>query len=70
MIASMIVAVSPGPFLIAVAIDAALATLVFWHADKHGNTHATRWGAFTFLFAGIAIPIYFLRYWLRRQADR
>jgi hypothetical protein len=53
-------------FLIAVAIDAGLAMLVFRHADRRGNRHATAWGVFTFLAAGIAMPLYFLNYWLRR----
>lgn len=56
-----------GSFLIAVAIAAGLAMLVFWHADRHGNRHATAWGVFTFLVAMIALPAYFLTYWLRRR---
>lgn len=54
-------------FLIAVAIDAGLATLVFRHAHRRGNRHATAWGVFTFLAAGIVTPLYFLVYWLRRS---
>jgi dolichol kinase len=54
-------------FLIAVAVDAGLATLVFRHAHRRGNRHATAWGAFTFLAAGIVMPLYFLNYWLRRR---
>jgi hypothetical protein len=56
---------SPFEFLLAVAIDAGLALLVFRHADRHGNRHATAWGLFAFLFAGITIPIYFVRLALR-----
>jgi hypothetical protein len=56
---------SPGAFVLAVVLDAVLATLIFRHADRRGNAHATFWGAFTFLAAGVAIPIYFIRYWLR-----
>ena len=59
--------VSPGAFLISVLIAAALAMLVFSHATKHGSKHATAWGLATFLFAGIAVPVYFIRYWLRRS---
>src|SRR5712691_753880 len=44
-------------FLIAVVIAAGLAMLIFRHADKHGNRHATAWGLFTFLAALIAIPL-------------
>lgn len=53
-----------GEFLIAVIIDAVLAMLIFRHADRRGNRHATAWGVFTFLAAGVAIPVYFIRYWL------
>ena len=56
-----------GEFAVAVAFAAALAMLVFRHADRHGNRHATAWGIFTFLAAGIAIPVYFLRYWTRSR---
>ncbi len=58
-------ATSFGEFLVAVAIDAVLAMLIFRHADRRGNRHATAWGVFTFLAAGLAIPVYFLRCWLR-----
>ena len=54
-------------FLIAVAIDCALATLIFRHAYRRGNANAMAWGVFTFLAAMIAIPIYFLTYWLHRR---
>jgi hypothetical protein len=53
--------------VVAVVIDAALAMLIFRHADRRGNRHATAWGIFTFLAAGLAIPVYFLLYWLRRK---
>jgi hypothetical protein len=59
--------VSPAAFLISVLIAAALAMLVFSHASKHGSGHATAWGVATFLFAGIAVPVYFIRYWLTRS---
>jgi hypothetical protein len=62
-----IIATSIGTFLIFVAIDAGLATLIFRHAHLRGNRHATAWGVFTFLAAGIAIPTYFLNYWLRTR---
>jgi hypothetical protein len=61
---------SPVNFLIAVAIDAVLATLVFRHGHRRGNRHATAWGIFTFLAAAIAIPLYFLSYWLARARDQ
>jgi hypothetical protein len=56
--------VSPGAFIVSVAIAAGLAMLIFRHATKHGSKHATAWGIATFLFAGLAIPIYFINYWL------
>jgi hypothetical protein len=63
-VTSIVAASSFTAFLIAVVIDAVLAMFVFWHADRHGNAHATAWGVFTFLAAGVAIPVYFVRYWL------
>lgn len=54
-------------FLVGIAIAAALSTGVFAHADRHGSKHATGWGVATFLAAGIAVPVYFVRYWLRRR---
>ena len=56
--------VSPGTFLFAVAVAAGLSMAVFAHANKRGNRHATAWGVAVFLAAGIALPLYFLRYWL------
>jgi hypothetical protein len=61
---------SPANFLIAVVIAAGLAMLVFRHADRHGSRHATAWGVFTFLAALIAIPLYFVSYWLRKNRDQ
>jgi hypothetical protein len=61
---------SPVNFLVAVVIAAGLATLIFRHADRHGNGHATAWGLFTFLAALIAIPLYFLIYWLGKARDQ
>jgi hypothetical protein len=58
----------PVTFLIAVAVAAAISTGVFMHASKRGNRHATAWGVAAFLAAGIAVPVYFIRYWLRRRA--
>jgi hypothetical protein len=55
------------PFLFAVALAAAISTGVFWHADRHGSTHATAWGVAAFLAAGIVVPVYLVRYWLRRR---
>jgi hypothetical protein len=56
-----------GQFLVVVALAAAGSTLVFAHADKRGNKHATAWGVATFLALGIALPLYFIRHWLRTR---
>lgn len=57
----------PVTFVLAVALAAAMSMGVFAHATKHGNRHATAWGVATFLIAGIAVPVYFLTYWIRRR---
>jgi hypothetical protein len=54
-------------FLIAVVIAAGLAMLIFRHADRHDSRHATAWGLFVFLAAALAIPLYFVNYWLSRS---
>jgi hypothetical protein len=59
-----------GEFVIVTALAAAASLAVFAHADRHGNKHATAWGIATFLAAGIAVPIYFIRYWLRGRRQR
>jgi drug/metabolite transporter (DMT)-like permease len=57
-------------FVIAVILAAGLATLIFRHAERHGSRHPTAWGLFTFLLALLAIPLYFLNYWLGRARDQ
>jgi hypothetical protein len=59
-----------GEFVIVTALAAAASLAVFAHADRHGNRHATAWGIATFLAAGIVVPIYFIRYWLRSRRQR
>ena len=56
-----------GEFLIVTALAAAASLAVFAHADRHGNRHATAWGIATFLALGVAVPLYFIRYWLRTR---
>ena len=56
-------------FLIGVGLAAAISLAVFAHADRHGSRHATAWGIAAFLFAAIAVPVYFIRYWVR-HGDR
>ena len=58
---------TPAEFLIAIAIAAGISMLMFRHADKHGSTHATAWGIGAFLAAGIVVPVYFIRFWLRKR---
>jgi len=57
-------------FLIAIVIAAAISMGTFAHADRHGSTHATAWGIGAFLAAGIVVPVYFIRYWVRKRRDR
>ena len=54
-------------FLLGVVIAAAAAMGVFAHATKHGSRNATAWGIATFQALGIAVPVYFIRYWARRR---
>ncbi len=61
---------SPGTFLVAVAVAAAASMAVFAHADKQGNRHATAWGIGVFLLAGVVLPLYVLRCWLRSRRAR
>ena len=65
-IAASLAELSPVQFLLALTLAALLAMAVFAHASKHGSRHATAWGIATFLLAGIVVPVYFIRYWLRR----
>lgn len=58
---------TPAEFLIAIAIAAGISLLTFRHADKHGSTHPTAWGIGAFLAAGIVVPFYFIRFWLRKR---
>jgi hypothetical protein len=55
---------NPLEFGVAIVLASLLAMAVFAHASRHGSRHATAWGIATFLFAGIVVPFYFVRYWL------
>ncbi len=57
-------------FLLAIAIAAAISMATFAHADRNGSTHATAWGIGAFLAAGLVVPIYFVRFWVRRRRGR
>jgi hypothetical protein len=56
-----------GQFLVVLVLSAGVSMAVFAHADKRGNKHATAWGIATFLALGVAVPLYFIRYWLRTR---
>jgi hypothetical protein len=56
-----------GQFVIVLVISAAASMAVFAHAEKRGNKHATAWGVATFLALGVAVPLYFIRHWLRTR---
>jgi hypothetical protein len=54
-------------FLIAVTIAAGISLGTFAHADRHGSRHATAWGIGAFLAAGIVVPVYFIRVFVRKR---
>ena len=56
-----------GEILVALAVWTAAFVLVWWHADRQGSRHATAWGIAAFLAAGLVVPVYFVRYWLRSR---
>jgi drug/metabolite transporter (DMT)-like permease len=56
---------TPGQFLVALAIGIAAALFVFRDAEKRGNKRATAWGIAAFLASGVVLPVYFIRVWLR-----
>ena len=58
---------SPGVFVLGLALAVGLSLLVFSHAQRHGSRRATAWGVGAFLFAGLVVPLYFIRFWLRRR---
>lgn len=54
-------------FLIAIAIAIGASLATFAHADRNGSTHATAWGVGAFLAAGVVVPLYVVRLWLRKR---
>jgi hypothetical protein len=40
---------------------------VYGHAERRGSRPLDRLGRLTFLFAGIAVPVYFVRYAVRSR---
>jgi hypothetical protein len=61
---------SPLEFVLAIIIAAAISMGTFAHADRHGSAHATAWGIGAFLAAGVVVPVYFVRYWVRKRRAR
>ena len=59
--------ISPGPFILTLAISALISMGVFWHASKNGVKHATAWGVATFLVAGIILPVYVVYFLMTRR---
>jgi hypothetical protein len=63
--------VSPVTFALGLGLAIVASLAVFSHAQRHGDRHATAWGVAVFLFAGLFVPLYLVRVWLRnRQAGR
>ena len=58
---------SQGELFALLLVWAAAFLVVFLHAQRHGSKHATAWGVAAFLAAGVVVPVYFVRYWLRRR---
>jgi heme/copper-type cytochrome/quinol oxidase subunit 4 len=62
---------SPGAFVALLVVSVCLSLLVFSHAHRHGNAHATAWGVVAFLFAGLGVAVYFGRFlWTLRRRRR
>jgi hypothetical protein len=59
--------ISPGAFIFILAVSAALAMLVFNHANRHGSKHATAWGIFAFFFGLLGLAVYAAHYLLTRR---
>ena len=59
----------PGTFIAGLVLGVAAAMIVFRHADRHGNKHATAWGVFSFLLPAAAL-VYFGRVWMRQRRRR
>ena len=59
--------ITTGEFVLAWAVAAVAAALVFVHADRRGSRHATAWGVFVFFFLAVALPVYAIHAWLTRK---
>ena len=54
-------------FLLAITIAGGISMATFAHAERHGSSHATAWGVGAFLLAGVVVPVYIARVWLRKR---
>jgi hypothetical protein len=59
--------ISPGNFILVLAISALCSLGVFWHASQAGNKYATAWGVATFLAAGLILPVYVVYFLMTRR---
>jgi hypothetical protein len=57
-------------FLFAWALAGGVSIGVFLHANRHGVAHATAWASGVFLFLGLVLPIYIVRYRRRDKPGR
>jgi len=57
-------------FFVAWFVAGAASILVFLHASKHGNRHATAWGAGVFLLLIVFLPLYVLRFRSTKERGR
>ena len=59
---------SPGVFVVALAISTGLSLLVFSHASRHHNRHATAWGVVAFVLGAAGALLYYVRFWAQRRS--
>lgn len=60
--------ISPGAFVLGLAISTALSLLVFAHASRHGSKHATAWGVAAFALGALGAAVYYARYWWKARS--
>lgn len=58
---------TPGVFVVALAISTGLSLLVFSHASRHRDPHATAWGIAAFVLGAVGALVYYLRFWARSR---
>lgn len=60
--------ISPGAFVLGLAISTALSLLVFAHASRHGSKHATAWGVAAFALGALGAAVYYARHWWKARS--